>query len=88
VTFLSVIYTKHADHGDYGNGHRQPHPGALSASQVLGLALDNLASVTADGRVLHASDDDNADLFWAFETAAAISASPHPSNFVSIQSDR
>ena len=33
-----------------------------------GLALDNLLSadvVTADGRVLHASADDNADLFWA-----------------------
>jgi hypothetical protein len=59
----------------------------LSASQVLALALDNLASVAADGRVLHASEDDNADLFWPFE-AAAISPSPHPSNFVSIQSDR
>jgi FAD/FMN-containing dehydrogenase len=33
-----------------------------------GLALDNLRSadvVTADGRVVHASEDDNADLFWA-----------------------
>jgi FAD/FMN-containing dehydrogenase len=33
-----------------------------------GLALDNLRSadlVMADGRVLHASADDNADLFWA-----------------------
>ena len=33
-----------------------------------GLALDNLLSadvVTADGSVLHASADDNADLFWA-----------------------
>ena len=33
-----------------------------------GLALDNLRSVdlvTADGRVLRASEDENADLFWA-----------------------
>ena len=33
-----------------------------------GLALDNLRSadlVTADGRVVRASDDENADLFWA-----------------------
>jgi FAD/FMN-containing dehydrogenase len=33
-----------------------------------GLALDNLRAadlVTADGRVVHASDDENADLFWA-----------------------
>lgn len=33
-----------------------------------GLALDNLKSVelvTADGRVLHANEEDNADLFWA-----------------------
>jgi len=33
-----------------------------------GLALDNLLSVeivTADGKVLQASDDENADLFWA-----------------------
>jgi hypothetical protein len=60
----------------------------LSASQVLALALDNLTSVTADGRVLHASEDDNADLFWPFEAEAPISASLHPSNFVSIQSDR
>jgi len=33
-----------------------------------GLALDNLRSadvVTADGRVVHASEHDNADLFWA-----------------------
>src|SRR5205809_1460933 len=32
-----------------------------------GLALDNLRSadvVSADGRVVHASEDDNADLFW------------------------
>jgi FAD/FMN-containing dehydrogenase len=35
---------------------------------ALGLAVDNLLSVeivTADGRVLTASDDENADLFWA-----------------------
>src|SRR5688572_29144575 len=33
-----------------------------------GLALDNLRSVelvTSDGKVLHASNDENADLFWA-----------------------
>jgi FAD/FMN-containing dehydrogenase len=33
-----------------------------------GLAIDNLASaevVTADGRILHASERDNPDLFWA-----------------------
>src|SRR5207244_2181122 len=33
-----------------------------------GLALDNLVSaevVTADGRVLTASEEENADLFWA-----------------------
>ena len=32
-----------------------------------GLAVDNLIAadvVTADGRLLHASDDENADLFW------------------------
>lgn len=37
-------------------------------SRGLGLSLDNLVSadvVTADGRFLVASEDDNADLFWA-----------------------
>ncbi|HXH10318.1 MAG TPA: FAD-binding oxidoreductase [Alphaproteobacteria bacterium] len=39
-----------------------------------GLAADNLLSadlVTADGRVLHVSADDNADLFWAVRGAGA-----------------
>ena len=34
----------------------------------LGLSIDNLISadvVTADGRLVHASDDENSDLFWA-----------------------
>ncbi|ABS25810.1 FAD-binding oxidoreductase [Anaeromyxobacter sp. Fw109-5] len=37
-------------------------------SRKLGLTVDNLISadvVTADGRLLHASEDENADLFWA-----------------------
>ena len=37
-------------------------------SRLGGLTIDNLVSaevVTADGRILRASDDENADLFWA-----------------------
>lgn len=37
-------------------------------SRLAGLSCDNLVGaevVTADGRVVHASDTDNADLFWA-----------------------
>jgi hypothetical protein len=39
-------------------------------SRELGLACDNLVGatlVTADGRVLHASSEENADLFWALQ---------------------
>jgi FAD/FMN-containing dehydrogenase len=39
-----------------------------------GLTLDNLLSaevVTADGELLHASEDENADLFWALRGAGA-----------------
>ena len=53
-----------------------------------GLALDNLRSadlVMADGRVLHASADDHADLFWAirggggnFGVAASLEYDLHP----------
>jgi FAD/FMN-containing dehydrogenase len=53
-----------------------------------GLALDNLRSaelVMADGRVLHATVDDNADLFWAirggggnFGIAASLEYDLHP----------
>jgi FAD/FMN-containing dehydrogenase len=53
-----------------------------------GLALDNLRSVevvTAEGRVLRASQDDNADLFWAlrggggnFGVAASLEYQLHP----------
>jgi len=53
-----------------------------------GLALDNLRSadlVTADGRIVHASEDDNPDLFWAirggggnFGIAASLEYSLHP----------
>jgi len=53
-----------------------------------GLALDNLASVelvTADGGILRASEDDNADLFWAvrggggnFGVAASFEYRVHP----------
>jgi FAD/FMN-containing dehydrogenase len=53
-----------------------------------GLALDNLASVelvTADGGILRASEDDNADLFWAvrgggsnFGVAASFEYRLHP----------
>jgi FAD/FMN-containing dehydrogenase len=52
-----------------------------------GLALDNLRSaelVTADGRIVRASDDENADLFWAirggggnFGIAASLEYSLH-----------
>jgi FAD/FMN-containing dehydrogenase len=37
-------------------------------SRMHGLSIDNLVSaqvVTADGRILHASEDENSDLFWA-----------------------
>ena len=54
-----------------------------------GLALDNLLSadvLTADGRVLHASADDNADLFWALRAEATISGSLLPSSAVSVPS--
>ena len=37
-------------------------------SRMAGLSIDNLVSaevVTADGRILRASDEENADLFWA-----------------------
>jgi len=40
----------------------------------LGLTIDNLLSVdivTADGRMLHVSDDENADLFWGIRGAGA-----------------
>ena len=43
-----------------------------------GLAVDNLRSVdlvTADGRVLRASEDENADLFWAVRGGGGISES-------------
>ena len=53
-----------------------------------GLALDNLRSadlVTADGRVLRVSEDENADLFWAirggggnFGIAASLEYNLHP----------
>jgi FAD/FMN-containing dehydrogenase len=53
-----------------------------------GLALDNLASVelvTADGHILRAGEDDNADLFWAvrggggnFGVAASFEYRLHP----------
>ena len=42
--------------------------GQSSLSRPWGLAIDNLLEaemVNADGRVLHASRDENADLFWA-----------------------
>jgi hypothetical protein len=41
------------------------------------LVCDNMLSaevVTADGRVLNASEHENADLFWGLAEAAAISA--------------
>lgn len=42
-----------------------------------GLAIDNLISadvVLADGRLVHANDQENPDLFWAIRGAAAILA--------------
>jgi FAD/FMN-containing dehydrogenase len=58
-----------------------------------GLALDNLVSVelvTADGRVVRASEEENPDLFWGviLEAAAAISGSPRLSSTVCTRWDR
>ena len=61
-------------------------------SRGLGLSLDNLVSadvVTADGRFLVASEDENADLFWAlrggggnFGVCTALEYQLHPVNDV------
>ena len=51
-----------------------------------GLTVDNLLSaelVTADGRIVRASDDENPDLFWALRGAAATSASSRGSSSAS-----
>ena len=53
-----------------------------------GLALDNLRSaemVLADGRIVRANEQENADLFWAFAAAAATSASPRRWNTTSMR---
>ena len=56
-----------------------------------GLALDNLRSVklvTAEARILRASRNEHADLFWGFAVAVATSAWSRRSNSGSIAWDR
>ena len=56
-----------------------------------GLSADNLLAaevVTADGRLLRASADEHADLFWALRGGAATSGSSPPSSTASTPSAR
>jgi FAD/FMN-containing dehydrogenase len=48
-----------------------------------GLSIDNLLAadvVTADGKLVHASTDENPDLLWALKAGAAISGSSYASS--------
>ena len=60
-------------------------------TKAAGLSCDNLLGaevVTADGRIVRASDKENPDLFWALTGGEEISASSPPSTSLCILSGR
>ena len=61
--YLNIFIVGHVGVGGFTLGG-----GMGRLDRKFGLAIDNLLSatvVTADGQLLHASDDENPDLFWA-----------------------